>query len=205
MTTLYGDKHDTHYKATTDGDPKESGNNLTLVTHRRKKAQDKVYIFVGNLPTNASIADVWMTVQGNRYFVELFLPVNRDKYNNRFDFVLLKEHFLVEEVLKTLHFTKRFGQTLGFSKARQGPSTKAVGHKPYKTDYNPQSQPPNDNNPYNTTYNCSTAGNILNSDFSPLTQQPSIVIMKESKRDLSDIDTILHLQTRHLRRQSNTA
>lgn len=135
-TIFYGDNTISYLQtATRDNNIERTSqdNQWTLVTNGKKETPFNNYIFVGNLPTNATNMDIWVAVQGNKFAVELCTLPNRDKNNNKYAFPLLKKQHKAEDVLKALHKTKLFGRILGLAKARKGPSLHTVGYKPSHT------------------------------------------------------------------------
>lgn len=99
-------------------------------THVTKRKHGKVrisFVFVGNIPTNATSMDIWVAVKGAEFFTTLYTPANRDRNNNRFAFLALKPTISFEDVLPKLVNTKLFGRILGFDKAKRGPPHYSVG------------------------------------------------------------------------------
>lgn len=101
-----------------------------MVTNKRKGTHHKQFIFVGNLPTNATNEDIWRTVKGNTYFTTLFTPNNRDRNNNIYAFLLINKDFSADKMLDELQNIKLFGRILGFAVAKRSPPTNAFGYRP---------------------------------------------------------------------------
>lgn len=101
-----------------------------LVKRRNKHKTNPIYVFVGNLPTRASIADIWARVNSGNHFDLIYNPERRDKKNNRFAFLKLRSGLEVDNTIRALANMILFGISLGFARARKTPPEGMVGINP---------------------------------------------------------------------------
>lgn len=136
-------------------DKKDSDDNYwTLVTRRKNNTRKQIFMFIGNIPTNATPKDIWLAVKGADFFTHLYTPLKRDRNNNRFGFLALKPHLEPGIILSSLYNIKLFGRTLGLDIARRGPPPNTFGHSFEHTSATKDEQvrPENTDKGYNSKY-----------------------------------------------------